>query len=129
MSSEKQTLSSSSQVSLLPSSSHGPSFKTKKTALFILPRLLALSSLAAYLVYSSSPFLSLLTSEAEISVSFSSVGASCEQPKSPPLEKGDEGRSDVFWSEEFKELEVERFLGAIRIATETVRALFPCSIV
>lgn len=113
---EKASLAAS-QYSLLPCSSTAPSIK--KSSKLSLPRLLALSSLALYLLYSSSSFLTstlLASSEPDIVIDSSSV---CFQPISPTLPKDQLTRSDVFWEDAFVKKEVERFLGAIRIPTET----------
>lgn len=59
--------------------------------------------------------------DAPIDFSLVQGGAQCVQPSPVPIKKGEENRSDFVYDDEFKKLEVERFLGAIRVPTQMVR--------
>jgi hypothetical protein len=78
------------------------------------------SSLSSTAITPTSTSLSTADSSPFVDLSLVQGGAQCVQPSAVPLKKGQEGRSDWVYDEEFKKLEVERFLGALRIPTQMV---------
>jgi hypothetical protein len=81
-------------------------------------------SLSSSVITPTSSSLSTADSSPLVDLSLVQGGAQCVQPSAVPLKKSQEGRSDWVYDEEFKKLEVERFLGSIRIPTQSVSSSF-----
>lgn len=112
-----------SKESLLPSSS--PTAHKRKRSLFGLNRaqLVALALLAVQLCFLAKGHLnssSASDSEAELSLVDIQGGPGCVQPPKTPIKQSELGRSDLFKTPQFRAVQVERLLGAIRMNTETV---------